>query len=56
VIDAGHHRAFVGVSLLAICTPGQDAALTIRNINFSLLALDRNDGTEAWRMQRGGDG
>jgi threonine/homoserine/homoserine lactone efflux protein len=26
-----HYLAFVGVSLLVICTPGQDTALTIRN-------------------------
>jgi threonine/homoserine/homoserine lactone efflux protein len=29
--DLGHYLAFVGVSLLVICTPGQDTALTIRN-------------------------
>src|SRR2546430_14238266 len=27
----GEYVAFVGVSLLVICTPGQDTALTIRN-------------------------
>jgi threonine/homoserine/homoserine lactone efflux protein len=31
LIDLGHYLAFVGVSLLVICTPGQDTALTIRN-------------------------
>jgi hypothetical protein len=31
VIDAGHYFAFLGVSLLVICTPGQGTALTIRN-------------------------
>ena len=27
----GHLLAFVGVSAVVICTPGQDTALTIRN-------------------------
>jgi threonine/homoserine/homoserine lactone efflux protein len=31
VIGLGSYLAFVGVSLLVICTPGQDTALTIRN-------------------------
>jgi threonine/homoserine/homoserine lactone efflux protein len=31
LIDLGHYLAFLGVSLLVICTPGQDTALTIRN-------------------------
>ena len=31
VIGFGSYLAFVGVSLLVICTPGQDTALTIRN-------------------------
>src|SRR5438132_13070117 len=31
VIGLGQYVAFVGVSLLVICTPGQDTALTIRN-------------------------
>ena len=31
LIDLGQYLAFVGVSLLVICTPGQDTALTIRN-------------------------
>jgi threonine/homoserine/homoserine lactone efflux protein len=31
VIGVGSYLAFVGVSLLVICTPGQDTALTIRN-------------------------
>jgi len=31
VIGTGHYLAFVGISLLVICTPGQDTALTIRN-------------------------
>src|SRR5438876_11002670 len=31
VIGLGQYLAFVGVSLLVICTPGQDTALTIRN-------------------------
>jgi threonine/homoserine/homoserine lactone efflux protein len=31
VIDLGQYLAFAGVSLLVICTPGQDTALTIRN-------------------------
>ena len=30
-MGAGQYLAFVGVSLLVICTPGQDTALTIRN-------------------------
>jgi len=31
VIGLGTYLAFLGVSLLVICTPGQDTALTIRN-------------------------
>jgi threonine/homoserine/homoserine lactone efflux protein len=31
VIGLGHYLAFLGISLLVICTPGQDTALTIRN-------------------------
>jgi len=31
LIGLGQYVAFVGVSLLVICTPGQDTALTIRN-------------------------
>jgi threonine/homoserine/homoserine lactone efflux protein len=31
VIGLGAYVAFLGVSLLVICTPGQDTALTIRN-------------------------
>jgi threonine/homoserine/homoserine lactone efflux protein len=31
VIGFGTYLAFLGVSLLVICTPGQDTALTIRN-------------------------
>jgi threonine/homoserine/homoserine lactone efflux protein len=31
VIGPGQYLAFLGVSLLVICTPGQDTALTIRN-------------------------
>ena len=31
MIDLGQYLAFAGVSLLVICTPGQDTALTIRN-------------------------
>jgi len=31
VIGLGSYLAFVGISLLVICTPGQDTALTIRN-------------------------
>ena len=31
VIGVGSYLAFIGVSLLVICTPGQDTALTIRN-------------------------
>ena len=31
MIGLGAYLAFVGVSLLVICTPGQDTALTIRN-------------------------
>ena len=31
MIGLGTYLAFVGVSLLVICTPGQDTALTIRN-------------------------
>jgi len=31
LIGLGSYLAFVGVSLLVICTPGQDTALTIRN-------------------------
>lgn len=30
-MEPGQYLAFVGVSLLVICTPGQDTALTIRN-------------------------
>ena len=36
----GSYLAFLGVSLLVICTPGQDTALTIRNT----LAGDRTTG------------
>jgi threonine/homoserine/homoserine lactone efflux protein len=31
VIGLGQYAAFLGISLLVICTPGQDTALTIRN-------------------------
>jgi threonine/homoserine/homoserine lactone efflux protein len=31
MIGASAYAAFIGVSLLVICTPGQDTALTIRN-------------------------
>ena len=31
MIGLGQYLAFVGISLLVICTPGQDTALTIRN-------------------------
>jgi len=31
LIGLGQYLAFLGVSLLVICTPGQDTALTIRN-------------------------
>src|SRR3989442_7085731 len=31
VMGLGQYLAFVGISLLVICTPGQDTALTIRN-------------------------
>lgn len=31
MISLEHYVAFLGVSLLVICTPGQDTALTIRN-------------------------
>ncbi|TMF24751.1 MAG: LysE family translocator, partial [Chloroflexi bacterium] len=31
MIGLGPYLAFLGVSLLVICTPGQDTALTIRN-------------------------
>src|SRR3989442_12117118 len=31
LIGLGQYLAFVGISLLVICTPGQDTALTIRN-------------------------
>jgi threonine/homoserine/homoserine lactone efflux protein len=31
LISSDHYLAFIGVSLLVICTPGQDTALTIRN-------------------------
>ncbi len=31
MIGLGQYVAFIGVSLLVICTPGQDTALTIRN-------------------------
>lgn len=31
MIGLGQYLAFVGISLLMICTPGQDTALTIRN-------------------------
>ena len=31
LISLGHYLAFLGVSLLVICTPGQDTALAIRN-------------------------
>jgi threonine/homoserine/homoserine lactone efflux protein len=41
LIGLGQYIAFVGVSLLVICTPGQDTALTIRN------TLLGNSGTGA---------
>ena len=31
MIGLGQYAAFLGISLLVICTPGQDTALTIRN-------------------------
>jgi threonine/homoserine/homoserine lactone efflux protein len=39
-VGLGSYVAFLGVSLLVICTPGQDTALTIRNT----LAGDRTTG------------
>jgi threonine/homoserine/homoserine lactone efflux protein len=39
-VGLGSYLAFLGVSLLVICTPGQDTALTIRNT----LAGDRTTG------------
>lgn len=30
-MELGQYAAFIGISLLVICTPGQDTALTIRN-------------------------
>jgi threonine/homoserine/homoserine lactone efflux protein len=39
-VGLGSYLAFLGVSLLVICTPGQDTALTIRNT----LAGDRSTG------------
>jgi threonine/homoserine/homoserine lactone efflux protein len=39
-VGLGSYIAFLGVSLLVICTPGQDTALTIRNT----LAGDRTTG------------
>src|SRR5439155_25288465 len=52
----GEYVAFVGVSLLVICTPGQDTALTIRNTLLgdrgtgSATALGVSAGQATWTV------
>jgi len=56
VIGLGQYLAFLGVSLLVICTPGQDTALTIRNTLLgdrrtgSATALGVSAGQATWTM------
>lgn len=56
MIGAGQYLAFLGVSLLVICTPGQDTALTIRNTLFggrragAATAAGVSTGQAAWTV------
>ena len=56
MIGLGQHLAFLGVSLLVICTPGQDTALTIRNTLLggrgtgSATALGVSAGQATWTV------
>jgi len=56
VIGLGQYLAFLGVSLLIICTPGQDTALTIRNTLLSgrrggaATALGVSTGQAVWTL------
>ena len=56
VIGFGQYLAFLGVSLLIICTPGQDTALTIRNTLLggrrggAATALGVSTGQAVWTL------
>ena len=56
MIGLGQYLAFLGVSLLVICTPGQDTALTIRNTLLGdrrtgiATALGVSTGQAAWTL------
>ena len=56
MIGLGQYVAFLGVSLLVICTPGQDTALTIRNTLLggrgagSATALGVSSGQAVWTI------
>ena len=56
MIGLGQYLAFLGVSLLVICTPGQDTALTIRNTLLgdrgtgSATALGVSAGQATWTV------
>lgn len=50
MIGLGQYLAFLGVSLLVICTPGQDTALTIRN---TLLGSRRTGAATALGVSAG---
>ena len=56
LISQGQYLAFLGVSLLVICTPGQDTALTIRNTLFggrragAATAAGVSTGQAAWTV------
>lgn len=56
MIGLGQYVAFLGVSVLVICTPGQDTALTIRNTLLgdrhtgSATALGVSAGQAAWTL------
>jgi len=50
VIGLGQYLVFLGVSLLVICTPGQDTALTIRN---TLLGSRRTGAATALGVSAG---
>ncbi len=56
MIGLGQYLAFVGVSLLVICTPGQDTALTVRNTLIGdrrtgvATALGVSAGQAAWTL------
>lgn len=56
LIGLGQYIAFLGVSLLVICTPGQDTALTIRNTLLgdrragAVTALGVSAGQATWTV------